>query len=146
MHAVATDEESSHRPCLYIQLDAGDEEGGLGGGAGGGSSGEEEEEGEELLPELRLIPADASQREAAAAANPCSALIAAAMRAAGLAEAQPRAACNLCHRQRHGCPGWRLRPDGDAAAAVSSCCSRCRSGGDVPGLLRRRGAQPRLQR
>jgi hypothetical protein len=79
MHAVATDEESGNRPCLYIQLDDGEEEGGFGGGDAG--SGSEEEDSEavqaELLPELRLVPADASERGSAAllpAALACPAL------------------------------------------------------------------------
>ena len=67
MHAVASDDESFGKPCLYCQLDSEEEgEGGL-GGSGSGSEEEEEEEGEGgqagVLPELRLIPADASQRE-----------------------------------------------------------------------------------
>ncbi len=66
MHAVASDDESFGKPCLYCQLDSEEEgEGGL-GGSGSGSE-EEEAEGEggqaDVLPELRLIPADAAQRE-----------------------------------------------------------------------------------
>lgn len=69
MHAVATNDESFGKPCLYCQLDSEEEgEGGLGG------SGSEEEEGAEggagsVLPELRLIPADAEQRECAVLAG-----------------------------------------------------------------------------
>lgn len=72
MHAVATDAESSQRPCLYLQLDNGCDDGGAFGLGGGGSassgnsaSGSEDSEAEadELLPELRLIPAEESQRE-----------------------------------------------------------------------------------
>lgn len=66
MHAVMSDPQSVERPCLYLQLDVGsDDEEGFEGG-------EEDEEGEEgaeeqapagLLPELRLVPALAMQRE-----------------------------------------------------------------------------------
>lgn len=73
MHAVATDEGSGNRPCLYLQLDDGEDDCGFGGGGDGGSSSSEEEDGNgvqaELLPELRLVPADASER--ALAAKPC---------------------------------------------------------------------------
>ncbi|PRW59239.1 chloride conductance regulatory ICln-like isoform X1 [Chlorella sorokiniana] len=62
MHAVASDDESFGKPCLYCQLDS-EEEGE--GGLGGSGSGSEEEEGEggqaDVLPEMRLIPADAAQ-------------------------------------------------------------------------------------
>ncbi|KAL4860258.1 Chloride conductance regulatory protein ICln [Chlorella vulgaris] len=73
MHAVATDAESSQRPCLYLQLDNGCDDGGAFGLGSGGSassgnsaSGSEdsEEEADDLLPELRLIPAEESQLEA----------------------------------------------------------------------------------
>ncbi|KAL4434478.1 hypothetical protein ABPG75_000919 [Micractinium tetrahymenae] len=74
MHAVVSAGDSAPRPCLYLQLDSGEdeEEGGvmgLGSAAAAGSD-EEEEEGEgeegeeELSRELRLIPADTSQLEA----------------------------------------------------------------------------------
>lgn len=65
MHAVASDDESFGKPCLYCQLDS--EAEGEGGLDGSGSEEEEEGQGEGgqagVLPELRLIPADASQRE-----------------------------------------------------------------------------------
>lgn len=73
MHAVVSDGESAPRPCLYLQLDNGEEEEeggvmGLGAAAADGSEGEaegeEEEEQEELPHELRLIPADTTQVEA----------------------------------------------------------------------------------
>lgn len=72
MHAVATDDESFGKPCLYCQLDS--EEEGEGGLGGSGSGSEEEEEGAEggagsVLPELRLIPADPEQRECAVLAG-----------------------------------------------------------------------------
>lgn len=64
MHAVATDAASFARPCLYLQLDEGDEEGN-GGGAAGGGAGAGEDEDEEgpspPAPELRLVPADPAQ-------------------------------------------------------------------------------------
>ena len=69
MHAVATDAESFNKPCLYLQLDSGAEDdeglGQLGGSDSGSEDGEEEGSSgaEPLLPELRLIPADAAQRE-----------------------------------------------------------------------------------
>lgn len=81
MHAVVSDGESAPRPCLYLQLDSGEEEEeggvmGLGSGAAAGSEGEdeegeEEEEEEELPRELRLIPADASEGERLHACRPC---------------------------------------------------------------------------
>lgn len=70
MHAVVSDGESAPRPCLYLQLDNGEEEEeggvmGLGAAAADGSEDEaedeEEEEQEELPRELRLIPADTTQ-------------------------------------------------------------------------------------
>lgn len=58
MHAVTSDPESVNEPCLYIQIDTGDD-----------VQGYEEEECEEEEdttpePELRLIPADAATLEA----------------------------------------------------------------------------------
>jgi len=53
MHAVATDAASFSRPCVYLQLDAGDE----------GMMEEEEDEAPGPAPELRMVPADASQGE-----------------------------------------------------------------------------------
>jgi nucleotide-sensitive chloride channel 1A len=52
MHAIATDPESVHRPCMYLQLD---QEVSDDGGSGG-----EDEDGSPArpLPELRLVPAD----------------------------------------------------------------------------------------
>jgi hypothetical protein len=84
MHAVSTDASSFPRPCVYLQLDEGDDDedapmtglagalggGGSGGGGGQGGSGsgeeggEEGEEGEEITAELRLVPADAAAGEA----------------------------------------------------------------------------------
>ena len=55
LHAISSDTESFNRPCLYLQLDQGDEE----------DLEEEDDEEEAPLPELRLIPADATQREPA---------------------------------------------------------------------------------
>lgn len=49
MHAVSSDPDSFAQPCLYVQLDGGD--------------GPEEEDDDAPLPELRLVPADAAQRE-----------------------------------------------------------------------------------
>jgi hypothetical protein len=76
MHAVSNDAGSFSRPCVYLQLDEGDGDGGgfggaagaLGGAGGGasgsGSGGEEGEEGGEgeegIGAELRLVPADAA--------------------------------------------------------------------------------------
>ena len=69
MHAVVSD-EASGKPCLYLQLDNGEEgEGFAGFGAAPAADEEAEEEGEDsseeegLLAELRLMPADGSQRE-----------------------------------------------------------------------------------
>lgn len=64
MHAVVADDESGNRPCLYLQLDNGDDEEGGGAVSASGSEDEEGEEEEELSPELRLVPADASQLDA----------------------------------------------------------------------------------
>jgi nucleotide-sensitive chloride channel 1A len=131
MHAVATDAESFNKPCLYLQLDSGadEEEGGLGqqGASDSGSEDGEEGEGsaaEPLLPELRIIPADAAQRESPRlpacccfhAVCTCIALL-------------PINACLLADPSRFLLP------------AFLAC-----SGLSVPGFLRGRGAQPRRQR
>lgn len=55
MHAVATDAESFNKPCLYLQLDTGEQD---------EDDGEEEEEAVATVAELRLIPADPGTREA----------------------------------------------------------------------------------
>mgnify|MGYP002388870387 CR=1 FL=1 len=63
MHAVMSDPESVEKPCLYIQLDAGDDDddefyGAAGGEGTANGEGEAGSEDEGPLPELRLIPAD----------------------------------------------------------------------------------------
>ncbi len=63
MHAVMSDPESVEKPCLYIQLDVGDDEEEFYGAAvGDGTANGEGEAGSEdddlPVPELRLIPAD----------------------------------------------------------------------------------------
>ena len=72
MHAVAAPSDDGDKPCLYLQLASGDDAmgmmGGVGGQQGGEGSGDDEgsEGDDELLPplpELRLVPADADQRE-----------------------------------------------------------------------------------
>jgi hypothetical protein len=62
MHAVSTDPTSFARPCVYLQLDEGSEDGG-GAGSGSGDEGEGEEGEEELGAEVRLVPADAAAGE-----------------------------------------------------------------------------------
>jgi hypothetical protein len=57
MHAVATDAASFSRPCVWLQLDD--------GGDAGGEGEEEDDDAAAALPapELRMVPADASQGE-----------------------------------------------------------------------------------
>jgi hypothetical protein len=61
MHAVATDAAAFARPCLYLQLDDGDE----GAAGGGGEDGGDEGAAVAPAPELRLVPEDAAQGEVA---------------------------------------------------------------------------------
>ena len=126
MHAVASDDDSCGKPCLYCQLDGGEEgEGGLGGGSSGS-----EEEGEggpgDVLPELRLIPADPEQRERGRLLPPAGCLGSSRLAPPSTAAAKPAGP-----RSGHTTPTltrpWRSLP-----------CSGCA----VPSLLRWRGAQP----
>ncbi|GLC40100.1 hypothetical protein PLESTB_001942900 [Pleodorina starrii] len=55
MHAISRDPTSYAKPCIYLQLDEGSEDMGM-GGAGG--DGEEEEEEEQVSAEVRLVPAE----------------------------------------------------------------------------------------
>ena len=77
MHAVAApSDDACDKPCLSLPLDSGDDAMGMMGGVGvgqlggegsddGGEEGDDEGEDElpPPLPELRLVPADADQRE-----------------------------------------------------------------------------------
>ena len=54
MHAISKDPAAFAKPCIYLQLDEGDEAGALGAG---GDEGDEEEE-EEPAAEVRLVPSD----------------------------------------------------------------------------------------
>jgi hypothetical protein len=132
MHAVATDAESFNKPCLYLQLDSGadEEEGGLGQQGASDSGSEDGEEGgsaaEPLLPELRVIPADAAQRE-----PPRRLLL------------PPRP---LHFRNALLLVIACLLTD-PCFSLMSAClCLPACSGPPVPGVLRGRGAQPRRQR
>jgi hypothetical protein len=51
MHAVSRDAEAFGKPCVYIQLDEGSEN-------GMAAADEDEEDEDELTAELRLVPAD----------------------------------------------------------------------------------------
>jgi chloride channel, nucleotide-sensitive, 1A len=54
MHAVSRDVQDFPLPCIYLQLDEGSEVMAVGG--------DDEEEDDEPIPEVRLVPSDASQR------------------------------------------------------------------------------------
>jgi hypothetical protein len=51
MHAVSRDAEAFGRPCVYIQLDEGSEQ-------GMAADGDEEDAEDDLTAELRLVPAE----------------------------------------------------------------------------------------
>ena len=103
MHAVSRDTAAFPRPCIYVQLDDGSDDGGgraaAMGGAGSDEEGEgeaedEEEEEEELPAELRLVPADAETRARPPARPPSAARIARPPACASLA-------CPLLRRSPH---------------------------------------------